>query len=140
MSKELFFGLVRKNGADTRANMLTLANEPEYTLYFINDSDHPVVIKRISFGGFQTYDDEVVMIPPKDIETDMTVEPHGYALYDELYADCMEGAGQYRAYVEVEGCMKMLEFYNSAFSGFFGSLIPCLNKYGRVIRPQIFDV
>ena len=137
MDKKIFFGLRRKSGIISSPDNFS---EPEYELYLVNDSDSPIIVKRKAFGGFTTYDDTVAMVTPQDIEVDITIEPHGYVLYKELYEDSFDGAGQYQAFVEIEGSLKMLEFYTSRGVGFMGSLIPCLKKLGRVIHPRISDV
>ena len=138
MDKKIFFGLVRKRGVSSSANMYNFG-ELEYELYLVNDSNNPITIKRKTYGGFKTYDDEVAMFSPQDNETDITIEPHSYVLYSELYEDSFDGAGQYQDFVEIEGSKKNLELYFSRGVGFLGSLIPCLNKYGRVIHPVISD-
>jgi hypothetical protein len=136
MSKEIFFGLVRKERIDPLANMYGLG-VPELELYLVNDSDSPITVKKKTFGGFQTFDDVCAMFTPQDEETDIIIEPHDYILYDELY-EYSEGAGQYQAIVETEGNLKMLDLYSSRLeAGFMGSLIPCVNKRGRVVHPII---
>ena len=137
MDKKIFFGLLRKSGI---ISSLDNFSEPEYQLYLVNDTDNPIIVKRKSFGGFKTYDDTVAMSTPQDDETDITIEPHSYALCREFYEDSFDGAGQYQAFVEIEGNLKMLEFYTSRDVGFMGSLIPCLKKLGRIIHPRISDV
>ena len=139
MSKEIFYGLVRKKGIDPLANMYGVG-EPEYELYLVNDSNSPITVKKQSFGGFKTYDDTVATFTPQDDEVEITIEPHNYVLYSELYEDSFDGAGQYRAIIETEGSIKMLEFYTSRGVGFLGALIPCLNKYGRVIYPTVKEI
>jgi len=134
MNKKIFFGLVRKSGANVHG-----FSEPELELYLINDSDNPVTVKNKSFGGFVTYDDTVAMFSPQNEEADIIIEPHGYILYTEVY-EYSDGVGQYQASVEIEGSLKMLEIYSSSLgSGFMGSLLPCVNKRGRVIYPRITE-
>ena len=115
-------------------------SEPEYELYLVNDSDNPITIKRAAYGGFKTHEGVIAMSTPQDNEVDITVEPHNYVLCREFYENSFDGAGQYQALVEIEGSLKMLEFYTSRDVGFMGSLIPCLKKLGRVIHPRISDV
>ena len=138
-SKEIFFGLVRKKGIDPLANMYGIG-EPEYELYLVNDSNNPITVKKQSFGGFKTFDDTVAMFEPQDDDVEIIIEPHNYILHSELYEDSFYGAGQYRTIIETEGGTKMLEFYTSGGVGFLGSLIPCLKKYGQVIRPTIKEI
>ena len=134
MDNKIFFGLVR-------IPRKSIYDELEYELYLINDSDRPVTITRKAFGGFKTCDDDVVaMSKPQDNDVNITVEPHSHVFYCAMSEGSFDGAGQCRAYAEIEGSSKMLEFYTSSGAGFMGSLIPCLNKYGRVIHPQVRDI
>jgi hypothetical protein len=139
MNKKIYFGLVKKNGIDPLSNIYGFG-EPEYELYLINDSDRPFTVKKTSSGGFKTFDDTVEMFAPQENDVDISIEPHNYILYGELYADSFDGAGQYEAIIEIDGSIKILEFTTSRGIGFLGSLIPCLNKYGRLIHPHIKDI
>jgi hypothetical protein len=139
MNKIIFFGLVRKKGIDPLANAYGFG-APEYELYLVNNSDNPITVKNKSFGGFKTFDDEVATLRPQEDEVEILIEPHGYVLYDELYEENFDGAGQCQAVVEIEGSLKNLEIYFSRGVGFLGSLIPCVNKLGRVIHPRITEV
>jgi len=135
--KKIFFGLVRKRGIISTPDNFS---EPEHELFLVNDSDNPITLKRMAYGGFKTYEDTVAMSTPQDDEVDIIIEPHSYVLYTELFEHSFEGgADQYQAIVEIEGNVKKLEFYTSRGAGFMGSLIPCLNRLGRVIHPQISD-
>jgi len=138
MDKKIFFGLLRKRGIISSPDNFS---EPEYELYLVNDTDNPITLKRTSYGGFETYDDDAIaMSTPQDDEVDIIIEPHSYVLYTELFEYSFEGgAEQYQAIVEIEGNVKKLEFYTSRGAGFMGSLIPCLNRLGRVIHPIITD-
>jgi hypothetical protein len=139
---KVFFGLVKKSGINPLENMYNVGGEPEYELYLVNDTDYPVALKKKSSGGFKTYDNDItVMETPQDNDVDITIEPHGYILYNELYADSFDGARQIEAIIEIEDNTKRLMFYTSRGVGFLGTLLPCLdNKYGRVINPIIKDI
>jgi hypothetical protein len=134
-SKELFFGLVKEN----RKHHL---DDDEFDLFFINNSDNPVTIKRKSYGGFTTFEDVVAMSTPKDDDVNIVVDAHSYIRYRGLSRgmnyDDFEGVNQYQTIVEVDGVMKLLEFYLDD-SGYLGSLVPVINKYGRSIYPTIED-
>ena len=132
MSKELFFGLVRLK----REHYL---DEDQYELYFINNSQAPVNIIRKTHGSFKTYDDDVVMGKPQDDIVDIRVEAHSSVFYCGLSDQNFEGANQYEAHVEVNGEIKILEFWFSGGAGFMGGFIPVLNKPGRIIYPRISD-
>jgi hypothetical protein len=136
MKKELYFGLTKQN----RRHEL---DEDEYELYFINDSDSPVTIRKKSYGGFATEEDTVIMAKPRDTDVDIRVEAHGYELCYRLYRgmerDDFDGANQYEFHIETAEGMKVLEFYLSGSPGFMGNFIPALQKYGRTIYPKIYD-
>jgi hypothetical protein len=132
-SKELFFGLVKEN----RKHHL---DEDEYELFFINASANPVTIKRKSYGGFSTEEDTVTMSKPTDEAIDIVVEANSYIPYRELSEYSFEGGNQYQIHVEVDGVIKLLEFYLSGSAGFMGNLVPVVNRYGRVIYPTIEDL
>ena len=132
MNKELFFGLVRLK----RQHHL---DEDEYELYFINNTDNPVVIKRKARGSFKTYDEDIVMGTPQDKDVDIRVEARSSVLYCDLSDSGFEGGNEYQAYVEVNGVMKILEFSFSGGAGFMGSYIPVLEKPGRTVYPRIYD-
>jgi hypothetical protein len=133
-NNKLFFGLIRQQGVDPLTNIYGFG-ESEYELYLINDTDKPVIIKQISSGGFKTYDNDVVMATPKNESVDISITPHNHVLYG--YISEFTGITQYQAVIKINGDVMVLTFYLGNSAGFLGSLIPCLNMYGRIIYPDI---
>ena len=133
-SKELLFGVTKKKSTEIK-----YMSDAEYELYLINNTDFTVTLKQKSFGGFTTHDDTVLMVQPQETDADVIIPPRSYILYGEMYEDDFSGAGQYQAVVEIEGIKKQLEFYNRDCTGFFGSELPVLKKYGKLVYPHISD-
>ena len=133
MDKKIFFGLV---GINKKHEM----DDKEYELYLINDTDNPITLVRKAFGGFKTYDEDiVVMATPKDDEVNVRIKPHSYVFYCAMIEGSAGGANQYEAYIKADGVIKKLWFHTDRGAGFLGSLIPVVNKYGRVIHPYVSD-
>ena len=131
ISKDMFFGLVRIKNSNPYNY-----DGAEYEIHFINDSENPAIIKEKEKSGFKTYDDDVVTGRPK-IETPcIIVEPHSHALCFCISESDLYGANQFQTIIETSGNLINFTFYLSGGAGFMGSLIPCLNLYGRVIYPH----
>lgn len=143
MSNKVFFGLVRKKNTNPYGSMYSFGSEPEYELYLINDSDHPVTVKRKLYGGFKTTEDIVATTTPHDRAVNITIEPHSYIVYTELYEDTFNGdAGvtQIQAVIDIEDCTKVLEIMFARGAGMLNTLLPCVNLYGRIVKPHIRDL
>ena len=132
VGKDMFFGLVRVKNSNPYSY-----DGAEYEIHFINDSENPAIIKEKEKSGFKTYDDNVVMRTPKIETACIIVEPHSHVLCFCISESDLYGANQYQTVIETDDSLINLSFYLSGGAGFMGSLIPCLNLYGRVIRPQI---
>ena len=143
MSKEIFFGLTRKSGIHPLDSMYG-ASEPEYSLYLINNSSTHITLINKASGGFKTYDSDIVVTGnSQDEAVSIVIEPQGYILYTELYEDTFNGnAGitQYDACIEVDGKAKVFTVIFNRGAGLLVTMLPCVGKYGRVVRPQISDV
>ena len=138
MDDKIFFALVKVKGADLYGGSSATGGEPPFEIYLVNNSDSPITLKRLAAGGFKTYDrDLVVMNTPTANYMNICIEPYGYVRCKKLYADDFDGASQYEAFVEIEGITKKLEFTLSRGVGILGSKIPCMDSYGRIIRPRI---
>ena len=134
MDKKIFFGLVG-------INKKYETEEKGYELYLVNDTDNPITLVRKASGGFKTYDEEiVVMATPEDDEVNITIKPHSYVFYCGMNEGSFDGANRYEAYIDVDGVIKNFWFSPGRGAGFLGSLIPIINKYGRVIYPYVSGV
>ena len=116
-NKELFFGFIKIPSADPWAYIYGDFS-PCYEVYFINSTDNPVTIK----------------------DKNITVEPHSYTFYCSLYQYDFTGAARYQTIINTDSGDLVLSFYLSGGAGFLGSLIPCLDKYGRIIHPYITNI
>ena len=135
MDKKIFFGLVG-------INKKRYLDVKEFDLYLINDTDNPITLLRKASGGFKTYDEDIVaMATPEDDEVNIVIEPHSYYLYCRMNeSNFYDGVNRYEAFIDVDGVIKEFWFQTGRGAGFLGSLIPVLNKMGRVLLPYVSDV
>jgi len=138
MGDKIFFALVKAKNADLYGGSGASGNDPPLEIYLVNNTDSPITLKSTASGGFRTYDNDlVVMNKPNNKKGNIVIEPYGYLLYASLYIDDFDGVTQHEAFVEVEGVTKKLEIMLSRGIGFLGAEIPCMDCYGRIIRPRI---
>ena len=135
-NKKFFFGLTRVPGVGPLDSIYRF-DVKEYEIFFINNSAEQVTIKENSYGGFKTYEDVVVMATPGQEDVKIIVKPYSYVFYCSVLEDDLRGASQYSVVIGTSGGDMVLTFYLSGGTGFMGSLIPCVNRPGRIIRPQI---